>query len=274
MTTGVGTGSAIDGLTAAVREIALCMPSGHVRRLAGALASHSIPGPAARIAASRAIPVQSLQPQIRKLLGAWEAAPSATSGLGLSVALCAGVEAVEQIRASQLIDIVWTGPATPEVPVRLTREVLLEVVASARSTLVMVSFAAYHVPAVSNAVAGATQRGVDVRFVLETGESAGGTLRGPGAASAFKELAGLVTFYEWPTDQRDVLGSGGRPAMHVKACIADEHTALITSANLTGLAIDSNMELGLLLRGDPVPRRLARHFRQLMVDGVLRVVLP
>ncbi len=64
-----------------------------------------------------------------------------------------------------------------EVPARLTREVLLEVIASATSTL-MVSFAAYHVAAVSAAVAASAQRVVDVRLVLETGEDAGGTLRG------------------------------------------------------------------------------------------------
>jgi phosphatidylserine/phosphatidylglycerophosphate/cardiolipin synthase-like enzyme len=270
MTAEVGAARAADDLTAAVREIALGMPSGHVRRLAGALTSHPGPGPAARVAASAAIPVQSLQPQIRRLLDAWEAAPSVVSGPGLSVALCAGVEAVEQIRASQLIDIVWTGPATPEVPVRLTREVLLEVIASASSTLLMVSFAAYHVPAVSDAVAAAARRGVDVRFVLETGEDAGGTLKGAGAASAFKNLAGLVAFYEWPSEMREALPAGRRAAMHVKTSIADEHTALITSANFTGSAIDTNMELGVLLRGGPVPRRLARHFRQLMVDSVLR----
>ena len=272
MNAGVGAGSAADELTEAVREIALGMPAGHVRRLAGALASHSSPGAAARVAASAAIPVQNLQSQIRRLLDAWERAPLVVTGSGLAVALCAAVEAVEQIRASQLIDIVWTGPATPEVPVRLTREVLLEVIGSARSSLLMVSFAAYHVPAISEAIATAAQRGVEVRFVLETGESAGGTLKGAGAASAFKDLAGLATFYEWPADQREALVGGRRAAMHVKTSIADEQTALITSANFTGSAIDTNMELGILLRGGPVPRRLARHFRQLMVDGVLQEV--
>ncbi len=269
MTAWADANSAADDLTAAVREIALGMPASHVRRLAGTLASHSGPGPAARVAASAVIPVQNLQPQIRRLLDSWERAPSVVTGGGLAIALCAAVEAVDQIRASQLIDIVWTGPATPEVPVRLTREVLLEVIASAGSSLLMVSFAAYHVPAISEAVATAARRGVDVRFVLETGESAGGALKGAGAASAFKDLAGLATFYEWPADQRAAAEGGRRAAMHVKTSIADEHTALITSANFTGSAIETNMELGIQLRGGPVPRRLARHFRQLMVDGVL-----
>jgi cardiolipin synthase len=43
----------------------------------------------------------------------------------------------------------------------------------------------------------------------------------------------------------------------------------VTSANLTGHGMNENMELGLLVRGGPVPRRLAAHFAQLMTDRVL-----
>jgi cardiolipin synthase len=61
-------------------------------------------------------------------------------------------------------------------------------------------------------------------------------------------------------------------AMHAKAAIADEQVAFVTSANLTGSAIEANMELGLLVRGGAVPRRLARHFRALMGAGHLEEV--
>jgi len=259
-----------DALSVAVRDVALKLPVAHVRRLADAIHRHEGPTPAVRVAASAAVPTPTLRAQARRLIDAWEAAPGATTGAGLAIALCAAADAVDQIRAAQLIDIVWTGPATPEVPVRLTREVLLEIIGSASRSLLLVSFAAYPVPDVSAAIVEAARRDVDVRFVLETGEAEGGALRGASAAFAFRDLASLAIFYEWPTDQRDPLPAGRRAAMHVKGAIADEHSALITSANFTGLAIESNMELGLLLRGGPVPRRLARHFRQLMVDGVLR----
>ena len=43
--------------------------------------------------------------------------------------------------------------------------------------------------------------------------------------------------------------------MHAKAAIADKRAALATSANLTGHALDLNMELGLIVRGGPVPAR-------------------
>lgn len=50
--------------------------------------------------------------------------------------------------------------------------------------------------------------------------------------------------------------------MHAKGAIVDETAAFITSANVTGHGLDENMELGLLIRGGAVPRRLARHFKR------------
>jgi phosphatidylserine/phosphatidylglycerophosphate/cardiolipin synthase-like enzyme len=77
-----------------------------------------------------------------------------------------------------------------------------------------------------------------------------------------------VTFWMWPAEQRPELPAG-RAALHAKAAVADVHTALVTSANLTGHGINENMELGLVVRGGPVPRRLAAYFLQLMDDRVL-----
>jgi phosphatidylserine/phosphatidylglycerophosphate/cardiolipin synthase-like enzyme len=40
-----------------------------------------------------------------------------------------------------------------------------------------------------------------------------------------------------------------------QAAAADDHTALVTSANLTGHALTQNMELGFLVRGGSIPKR-------------------
>jgi phosphatidylserine/phosphatidylglycerophosphate/cardiolipin synthase-like enzyme len=165
------------------------------------------------------------------------------------------------------VDIVWTGPQTPEVPVRLTRAVLVDVIRSATERLVVVSFAAYRVALVLDELAAATARGVDVRLVLETSEASGGRLA-VDAATAFAPLGAAVSFWVWPAEQRPVLPAA-TAALHAKAAIADDHTALVTSANLTGHGMNENIELGLLVRGGPVPRRLAAHFAQLMSDRVL-----
>jgi phosphatidylserine/phosphatidylglycerophosphate/cardiolipin synthase-like enzyme len=62
--------------------------------------------------------------------------------------------------------------------------------------------------------------------------------------------------------------------MHAKAAIADRSAALVTSANLTGHALDLNMELGLLVRGGSVPARLADHFNALFASGELVEIQP
>jgi phosphatidylserine/phosphatidylglycerophosphate/cardiolipin synthase-like enzyme len=48
--------------------------------------------------------------------------------------------------------------------------------------------------------------------------------------------------------------------------------AFITSANLTGAALEHNLEVGVLVRGGSVPARLHEHFLALMGSGVLRPV--
>lgn len=257
-----------DALAEAVRDAALVLPVAQVHKLAAAACPFDGPGPAARAAATSAVPTPVARAHARRVLDSWDKTPGVT-GPALAAALRAAADAVDRVRASQAVEVVWTGPATPEVPVRLTPEVLAEVIATARGSLILVSFAAYKVAEVNAALADAAARGVDVRLVLETGEADGGNLKGPGAPAAFAELAGKVTLYEWPLSQRPPLPGGKHGSMHAKAALADEHTALVTSGNLTAYAMTANMELGLLIRGGPVPRRLARHFRQLMMDGVL-----
>ncbi len=47
--------------------------------------------------------------------------------------------------------------------------------------------------------------------------------------------------------------------MHAKVLVVDRRTALVGSANLTGYALERNLECGLLLRGGPVPSLLVDH---------------
>ena len=106
-------------------------------------------------------------------------------------------------------------------------------------------------------------------MVLETAKDSGGRLK-QDAADAFSALAGAASFWYWPAENRP----DGGASMHAKAAIADSRTALVTSANLTGAALAQNMELGLLVTGGSVPRRLADHFRALMTSGVLKRLGP
>jgi cardiolipin synthase len=231
-------------LLAAIRNGALAMAAPQARRLAEVVARHETPTAHARGEGLAVAPEPSVH------------------GALVAAALCGAVDTAEAVRATQALDIVWTGPSSAEVPVRLTREVLLEVIGGSTSSLIIVSYAAYKVPDIVGALAEAASRGVDVRLVLESAAGSGGRLS-LDAAGAFRELAGSVRFYEWSADRRTSDG-GLKGAMHAKAAIADEQVAFVTSANLTGSAIEANMELGLLVRGGTVPRRLSRHFGALI----------
>jgi phosphatidylserine/phosphatidylglycerophosphate/cardiolipin synthase-like enzyme len=177
---------------------------------------------------------------------------------------------VAEERGEESVEVVWTGPRTTAVPVRLTREVLIDVIRDSRQSLFVVSFAAYKVDVILQELAAAADRGVVIRLILESGEAGGGTLTFD-AAKAFDQLSNEVTFYYWPEEKRPVL-ERGRASLHAKAAIADDHMAFVSSANLTGHGILENMELGLLVRGGAIPRRLSEHFRELIADGTLQEI--
>jgi cardiolipin synthase len=250
-----------DPLAEAISQTARELPATQVLRLAEAVAG--CPEPAARGDLHRLVPTAAFERAARRLFAAW----GTTSAEAVALGLRAAVRAVQATRGDQEVEIVWTGPQTAQVPVRLTRAVLVDVIRSATERLVIVSFAAYKVALVVDELAAAADRGVDVRLILETSEASGGRLE-VDAADAFASLGPSASFWVWPSEQRPALPSG-TAALHAKAAIADRHTALVTSANLTGHGMNENMELGLLVRGGAVPRRLAAHFTQLMTDRVL-----
>jgi cardiolipin synthase len=148
---------------------------------------------------------------------------------------------------------------------------MIDVIRASRESLFVVSFAAYKVDVVLTELQSAAERGVVIRLILESGEASGGTLAFY-AARAFDALRERASLYVWPTEKRPVL-ERGRAALHAKAAIADDHTAFVTSANLTGHAIRDNMELGLSIRGGLIPGRLAEHFGELIAQGTLVEVL-
>lgn len=60
-----------------------------------------------------------------------------------------------------------------------------------------------------------------------------------------------------------------RAAMHAKVVVIDRKTAFISSANLTERAQERNIEVGVLLRDEPIANGLATYFEGLRRDGVL-----
>jgi cardiolipin synthase A/B len=173
--------------------------------------------------------------------------------LAIDTALASKISA-----AATTVDVVITGPDSPVAPVRLTSEVVRQLIASAHQRVTMVSYAAYQMAAIIAALDAAVARGVQVDLILESPEN----LEGGGGVAAYAKYR----VYHWPVDQRDPPDA----KLHAKAVIVDSRDVLLTSANMTNAAYDKNIELGLLCRGGGTAERVQRHFDALVTRGVLR----
>lgn len=154
---------------------------------------------------------------------------------------------------------VWTGPASTSRDDRLTLAVLADLIAEAQQELILVSYAAFPGQDVRGALEEAVRRGVRLTLLFER------SCDNPKFEGGNDALPGLPAIRLcWPRSARPEQAS-----MHAKLLVIDRRVALIGSANLTGYAMERNLECGLLVRGGPVPARLADHL--LSVTGLQRL---
>jgi phosphatidylserine/phosphatidylglycerophosphate/cardiolipin synthase-like enzyme len=213
-------------------------------------------------------------PRMRALLDRlrehWQDNPD-LSAEALSLALLTAQRTAETVGRAQIIEVIWTGPSSASVPVRRTDQALYELIETAEREILIVSFAAYKVPRVIDALARALSRNVEIRFILESEGASGGRVSFD-PSGALGELAERVQLYCWPAEKRAKDSKGRYGSLHAKCAVADRDLALFSSANLTEYALELNMECGLLVRGGAVPGRIMDHFRQLILKEVLRPV--
>ncbi|WP_439923649.1 DISARM system phospholipase D-like protein DrmC [Nitrobacter sp. JJSN] len=172
-----------------------------------------------------------------------------------------------QSQRDSSVELVWTGPTTPYVPTRRTEQVLLDLIQRAKSELFIVSFVAYDVPSVITAINSAIDRGVETRILVEASLTQGGSLLVDPVAT-MRSCVPSALLYAW-TDRPHPFTNG---RVHAKVAVADDSTAFVTSANLTGHALEKNMEAGVLVTGGHVPASLQSHLRALIETKVIRRV--
>jgi len=162
------------------------------------------------------------------------------------------------------LSLVWTGPRVLSVPARRTDQALVEVIDAAQKELSIVSFVAYRVPRVREAVGRAAARGAYVRIVLESpDESAGKVARA--SLGEVADRSGRIEFFVWPRVRRSADDRGNRGSLHAKFAVADHTTLFVSSANLTEHALTLNLEMGVLIKGGELPR-----MAQELVAGLIR----
>ena len=189
------------------------------------------------------------------------------SGEILSAIMMSSGAARDQALQQQSIDFVWTGPTTEFVATRRTEQVLLDMIQKTQEDLFMVSFVAYDVKSITEKLRGAVQRGVRVSILLEEPESEGGSVSHDSIGVMRKKIPG-ASLYAWKSDAGEF--EGGK--VHAKIVVADGEAAFLTSANLTGHAMQKNMEAGFLVSGGVEPARIRSHLQALIDISVLTPV--
>ena len=194
---------------------------------------------------------------VDQLIDAWRA--TTVSADQLASMLLAASHVFTKAASEQSTELVWTGPTTPFVSARRTEQALLQVINAAEHTLFITSFVAYDVFTIVKALNAASDRGVAISMLLELSQDHGGSI----TFDAIGKMKGLVPsaqLYAW----REKGGTFSDGRVHAKVAVADGIVCFITSANLTGYAMEKNMEAGVLIRGGHIPRLLDDHLRSLV----------
>jgi phosphatidylserine/phosphatidylglycerophosphate/cardiolipin synthase-like enzyme len=140
----------------------------------------------------------------------------------------------------------------------------LELINEAQNSLLIVSYVTLAAGEIYESLNAAIDRSIDVWILLESSKAFGGCLDDD-QVSEMRRHVPSAKYFRWRDRAEEFVG--GR--VHAKVFVADRSRALITSANLTGNAMEKNMEAGILVDGGRLPTLVADHFEELISNGVL-----
>lgn len=196
------------------------------------------------------------QTRATKLVAAWHAVEPVPPGSAVALALRVAAEAVARDRRHR-VRVAWSGPEGA-AGTRASAGVLLQLIGSASTSLLLLTYATYPVHELTDAVSAAVARGVDVRLLLDTVGDGG--VEGFDAATLYAGAGAQVL--RWPKERR-----AGAAKLHAKAAVADGRRVLVTSANLTGNALLKNVELGVVLEDRAVGEAIEAQVAALQQAG-------
>jgi cardiolipin synthase len=199
---------------------------------------------------------------LNKLIAAWRTVD--IPSFEVSAMLTAASAGYYRAKGEQEIELVWTGPSSKLVATRKTEQALLQVIDAATSRLFITSFVAYDVASIMNALRNATNRGVAVSMLLESSDKHGGGVS-MDAIGKMRAALPAARIYFWADKGESY--AGGK--VHAKVAVCDEAICFVSSANLTGHAMERNMEAGVLIRGGSLPVKLQNHLEALVTVKIL-----
>lgn len=245
----------MERLLEAVTAVVCLVSLEKVRALAGRI--RKVEDVKTNVALSDVVGTATARAVVDRLVDAWRATSVGSDELALML-LAAG-HAFENVSKLQSTELVWTGPTTPFISARRTEQALLQVIGAAKQNLFITSFVAYDVSSIVKALNDASARGVSISMLLESSEDYGGSISFD-VIGKMRTLVSSAKLYAWR--ERSAPFADGR--VHAKVAVADDDLCFITSANLTGYAMQQNMEAGVLLSGGQIPRLLHAHLQALV----------
>jgi phosphatidylserine/phosphatidylglycerophosphate/cardiolipin synthase-like enzyme len=199
------------------------------------------------------------------------------SGLGddhVALALESAFLAGHQWKQSSNWELVWTGPSPPNSKLRRTDQALLELIRNSQHELWVVSFAAYKVKVVTDALRDAIARNVQVNLVLESSEESEGRLTFDQLAALQQILGHKAKVFIWPTENRQPSADGIRGMLHAKCACCDDRWLFISSANLTEAAMHLNIEMGVLAKSPNHASSVQQRLRWMVEHQILKLINP
>lgn len=191
----------------------------------------------------------------------WEAL-----GFGLEMAFDACFES----RSVRQIEMLWSGPPPAEhLSARRIDQALYDLIANAKTEILLVTFAASKVDRLGGALAEAAARGIRIRLVLEFAEASEGQLSFDALKAFPRALVEASEVYFWPVEKRERNQARKPGKLHAKLGVID-NVVLVSSANLTDDAFSRNLELGVRLTDPGAVRWAKDYFSGLISDSTLK----
>jgi phosphatidylserine/phosphatidylglycerophosphate/cardiolipin synthase-like enzyme len=204
-----------------------------------------------------------------EFLDRWKEEAATLSPEAVSLALITAAHTEKAHKESQSVELVWTGPDVGAVPVRRTKQAVLQVLDSAERSITLVSYAIYNIPHVRQALVSAAGKGVRIRMIVDTPDRGASEKEYNNLIAVGGDVASCASLYYWPHEKREKTVGGTTGKLHVKCVAADSEWLFLSSANLTEHAFTINMELGLLIQGGQLPKQIEQHFDRLIAKKVL-----
>jgi phosphatidylserine/phosphatidylglycerophosphate/cardiolipin synthase-like enzyme len=241
---------------ATVDALASALERGDITLGSSSVGIDAVPGVGPDAARRAAIAFRAVRPEFGELATA------------LALRVANRLRAAERLSRPE-IEIVWTGPPAPDTIMRPTGAVVEEMLREARDSgeILIVGYSLTAADGtlmrgVIDLLANATGRGVGVTLVLHRDDEQRNRANLLQAWNVFARKPKVLTWRPGPEHPYTKL--------HAKALVVDRLDLLVTSANLTFHGLESNLELGLRIRG-PQAAVVAERFDQLEADRVLEI---